>query len=150
MRLRVDVALWSLQLLKQLHFGMCAAITAAPSATPTEFTNSEPVLTAAAKIFNGTFLRVSAFHTRDVTNITWSVPAARASAQDYIAVYEDKLASHTWFQTWNPWLEDLDPPADAPDLSAAAAVAWCDRTAVAPFVHDTMSAFHSPAVLAQA
>jgi hypothetical protein len=147
----VRTVVWALLLSQLLQFGVvCAAITAAPSATPTEFTNSEPVLTTAAKTFNGTFLRVSAFHTRDVTNITWSVPAARASAQDYIVVYEDKLASHTWFQTWNPWLVDLDPPADAVDLSAVADVNWCDRTAVAPFVHDVMSAFHSPAVLAQA
>jgi hypothetical protein len=133
----------------QLRSVVCAVRTAAPSAAPAEPTHSDPVVTAAANTFTGTYLTAVSYHTRDVTNITWSVPPARASPQDYIAVYEDKFASHTWFQTWNPWLVDLDPPPNVVNRTAAA-VDWCDTTAVAPFVHNVLSAFHSPAVLAQA
>jgi hypothetical protein len=120
-----------------------------PTAKP-EPTHSQPVLIGAAKTTAGTYLTAVSYHTREVTNITWSIPALSASALDYIVVYEDKFQSHTWFQTWNPWLEDLDPPDEAVDFTVVTDVKWCNRTAVAPFVHDVRSAFHSPAVLARA
>jgi hypothetical protein len=139
-----------LQLLSTVHV---QAVTTAPTPAPTgkpEPTHSEPVLTAAANTFTGTYLTAVSYHTREVTNITWSISALSANALDYIAVYEDKFASHIWFQTWNPWLVDLDPPEGSVNMTDATAVKWCNTTAVAPFKHNVLSAFHSPAVLAQA
>jgi hypothetical protein len=138
-----------LLVLSTMQVHATTAPTPAPTAKP-EPTHSEPVLIATANTTAGTYLTGVSYHTREVTNITWSIPVLSASALDYIAVYEDKFQSHTWFQKWNPWLEDLDPPDGAVDLTVETAVDWCNRTAVAPFVHDVRSAFHSPAVLARA
>lgn len=107
-----------------------------------------PVLsTTADTTVAGTYLEVTSWHARNVTKISWN-NVAGVTAEDYIAVFEDKYATHYWLGAWNPWLAlpRMKPKNHTKDFTTVNDTAWCQLN---EYVYDRNGSFYSPTVRAQ-